>query len=191
MRITRVYTRTGDQGKTRLVGGQEVGKTDERIEAFGAVDELNSVLGIVRTLIQNNPKAPQILDGYFDQIQHDLFSVGGDLATRKTDRWEGMPLISEEDVTRLEGWCDELNEQLQPLKEFILPGGGLVGSHLHQARTVCRRAERRVVQVEASEQGATQESLPYLNRLSDFLFIASRWVNHMMDEAETLWQRDR
>ncbi len=193
MRITKVYTRTGDKGLTRLVGGQRVPKDDARIEAYGTTDELNSVLGIVRVELGRSPAAldaREWLDARLIEIQHDLFNVGSDLATRSEDRWEGMRLVAPTDVTRLEGEIDHMNEILPPLKEFILPGGGPVGAFLHQGRTVCRRAERRVITLSGLED-TNPDAVKYLNRLSDWLFVAGRWVGKAMDEPEFYWDRTR
>ena len=183
MRITKVYTRTGDKGTTKLVGGAEVGKDHPRIEAYGTVDELNAVLGMVRS-----QELPPRLDEELAHIQDDLFNVGTDLATPEASRWEGMHRVGDEEVERLEGWIDALNEDLEPLKEFILPGGGPAGSTLHLARTVCRRAERRVVDLHALTPEQTPGPLRYLNRLSDYFFVASRWVAKATDQPETLWR---
>ncbi len=193
MRITKVYTRTGDNGGTRLVMGREVQKDDERIEAYGTSDELNSVLGIVRAEIARSaaPKeACTQLDAWLHAIQNDLFNLGSDLATLTADRWEGMRLVDADDVTRLEVEIDAMNEILPPLEEFILPGGGPVSAFLHQARTVCRRAERRTVTLQ-TRQDINPQAVTYLNRLSDWLFVAARWVAKAMEEPEFLWDRTR
>lgn len=193
MRITRVYTRTGDKGTTRLVGGQKVEKDDARIEAYGDVDELNTIVGLVRVEIGRSA-APEEhrgrLDGRLHTIQNDLFNLGSDLATRAEDRWEGMRLVSSDDVLRLEQEIDDMNEVLPPLKEFILPGGGPVSAFLHQARTVCRRAERRTITL-ARRDPINDQAVIYLNRLSDWLFVAGRWVAAAMGEPEVLWDRTR
>lgn len=192
MRITRVYTRTGDKGSTRLVGGQEVPKDHVRIEAYGTVDELNSILGIVRVHNRTSgaePEAVARIDQMLHRIQNDLFNVGSDLATRPEDRWPGMYRVGGEDVTRLEEWIDALNEDVGPLREFILPGGGPVGAFLHQARTVCRRAERNVVGLLRAEPEAGEGPMRYLNRLSDYLFVLGRWAAKQLGEPEFLWER--
>ena len=191
MRITRVYTKTGDRGTTRLVGGQKVSKADPRIESYGDVDELNAILGIVRVEVARSlapPEGRALLDSRLHRVQNDLFNLGSDLATRKDDRWEGMRLVSEADVVRLEGEIDEMNEVMPPLVEFILPGGGPVSAFLHQARTVCRRAERRTVALSDKEE-LNPQSVIYLNRLSDWLFVAGRWASKEMGEIEVLWDR--
>jgi cob(I)alamin adenosyltransferase len=193
MRITRVYTRAGDGGSTRLVGGQQVAKDDVRIEAYGNVDELNAVLGIVRTFNRPadgiDPQRVERLDRMLAHLQNDLFNVGADLATRAPDRWPGMYRVGDADVKRLEDWCDELNAELAPLEEFVLPGGGQVGAFLHQARTVCRRAERHVVTLLRGEPDPEDGCLRYLNRLSDLLFVAGRWAAKVHSEPETYWQK--
>ncbi|MCC6783604.1 MAG: cob(I)yrinic acid a,c-diamide adenosyltransferase [Planctomycetes bacterium] len=190
MRITRVYTRTGDQGTTRLVGGQELRKDDVRIEAYGTVDELNAVLGLARTFNRGGPPpASEAIDAVLRVVQNDLFNVGADLATRPSDRWEGMPQVGARDVKQLEDWCDRFNAELGPLKDFVLPGGGPVGAFLHQARTVCRRAERRVVTLRAAEPETGDACVVYLNRLSDLLFVLSRWAAKAHGEPEYLWSK--
>jgi cob(I)alamin adenosyltransferase len=192
MRITRVYTRTGDKGTTRLVGGQQVSKDNPRIVAYGTTDELNAILGIVRVYNkQSHAEAAVIarIDGMLHRIQNDLFNVGSDLATRPENRWEGMYRVGTVDATRLEEWIDVLNEDVGPLKEFILPGGGFVGAFLHQARTVCRRAERELVSLMREEEDVGSGCMIYLNRLSDFLFVLGRWAAKQLNEPENLWDR--
>ncbi len=193
MRITKVYTKVGDKGSTRLVGGREVSKGEPRIEAYGTVDELNTIIGLARTFNQQS-SAPKTtidrIDGMLRRVQNDLFHLGAELATLPEDQWEGMTLLDEGDIEVLENWIDDLNDTLPPLKEFILPGGGPVGAFLHQARTVCRRAERRVVPVQA-DAAAHGYALAYLNRLSDFLFVLGRWAASELGEPEYLWDRDR
>lgn len=192
MRITRVYTRTGDKGETRLVGGQVVPKDHARINAYGTVDELNAILGVVRWHNRQTalPATPA-LDEMLHRVQNDLFNVGSDLATRAADRWEGMVLVGDPDVEQLERWIDQLNEEVGPLREFILPGGGPVSAFLHQARTVCRRAEREVVALMHVEDDVDPGVLRYLNRLSDFLFVLGRWAARQLGEPEVHWQRPR
>ena len=192
MRITKVYTKVGDKGATRLVGGREVSKGEPRIEAYGCVDELNAIIGLARTYnaaAKLNAEVENRIDQMLKTVQNDLFRVGADLATLPADRWEGMERPTEADISRLEGWIDELNDELPPLREFILPGGGFVGAHLHQARTVCRRSEREVVRLCNIESEVSNEVLPYLNRLSDFLFVLGRWAARAHGEAEFLWER--
>lgn len=190
MRITRVYTRAGDGGRTRLVGGAEVDKDDPRIDAYGTVDELNAIVGLARTFNQRSGGDAAVvarIEDELDLVQNDLFTVGTDLATRPGDRWAGMVRPTDEDCTRLETWIDAMNEDLPPLKEFILPGGGPIGAFLHQARTVCRRAERAVVHL-ARAEGDVEGSLRYLNRLSDYLFVLGRWAARAHQEPEHQWR---
>jgi cob(I)alamin adenosyltransferase len=192
MRITRVYTRTGDKGNTRLVGGQEVPKDHQRIATYGTVDELNAIIGIIRVFLRENPMTESnrsLLDTQLHRIQNDLFNVGSDLATLPDDRWPGMYRVGGDDVTQMEGWIDMLNEEVGPLTEFILPGGGKVGAFFHQARTVCRRAERECVALLRAEPEAGEGAMRYLNRLSDYLFVAGRWAAKQAGEPEPLWQR--
>lgn len=192
MRITRVYTRTGDKGSTRLVGGQELAKNAPRIEAYGTVDELNAVLGVARTFCERSPgpaEAVAEVSRILKAVQNDLFSVGADLATQPADRWEGMYRVGDADVARLEGWCDRLNGELPPLEEFVIPGGGPVGAFLHQARTVCRRSERRLVALMELEPEVGDGCLIYLNRLSDLLFVLSRWAAKALGEPEYQWEQ--
>ena len=193
MRITKVYTRTGDKGLTRLVGGQKVRKDEPRIESYGTVDELNTVVGLVRMELARSgadEQARSWLDARVAEIQNDLFNLGSDLATKAEDRWETMRLVEDRDVKRLEDEIDEMNGILPPLKDFILPGGGPVSGFLHQGRTVCRRAERRVIGL-AAEEDINEQAIKFLNRLSDWLFVASRWVAKAMNEPEFLWDRER
>jgi cob(I)alamin adenosyltransferase len=192
MRITKVYTRTGDQGTTRLVGGRSVSKNHVRVAAYGSVDELNAVLGIVRTFNRRSDADRAVvdrLDAMLHRAQNDLFDVGAELATPPADRWEGMHLAGDAEVTRIEEWIDALNEDLGPLVEFILPGGGPVGAFFHQARTVCRRAERDVVTLMDTEPETGTGPMRYLNRLSDFLFVAGRWAAKAHGEEEYLWEK--
>lgn len=194
MRITRVYTRTGDKGMTRLVGGQQVSKDHPRINAYGTLDELNAIVGIIRVFNTRSGAAPDAIariDQMLHVIQNDLFNVGSDLATRPEDRWEGMYRVGDSDVSRLEGWIDELNEDVGPLKEFILPGGGPVGAFFHQARTVCRRAERDLVHLLREEPETGEGAMRYVNRLSDYLFVAGRWAAKALGEPEFLWERPK
>ncbi len=189
MRITRVYTRAGDKGSTKLVGGIDVSKDDARIEAYGTVDELNSIIGLARTFCTRSDADTSRIEEMLARVQNDLFEVGADLATRPDDRWEGMHRVGDAEAEQLETWCDELNEDLGPLEEFILPGGGPVGAFLQQGRTVCRRAERRVVTLIRVEEADVAGCLRYLNRLSDFLFVLGRWAAKQCGEPEFLWQR--
>jgi cob(I)alamin adenosyltransferase len=191
MRITKVYTRTGDAGQTRLAGGQQVWKDSLRVEAYGAVDELNASLGMAQAATADLPPAhadTQRLSNQLLWMQHKLFDAGGILATAAGQTFAHMPTITGDDVTRLEHLMDECQAQLSPLKEFILPGGGKVSSLLHFARTVCRRAERVCVRL-AREEEIDPHIVQFINRLSDALFVLARWVAKTQNEPELLWQR--
>lgn len=191
MRITKVYTRTGDGGKTRLAGGQEVWKDSLRVEAFGTVDELNSVIGLVR-VFNSEVKAAESyrtkLDKELCWIQNKLFDVGGVLATTPGEKFPNMPQVTEQDVLHLEQLMDSCQKDLTPLQEFLLPGGGKVSGFLHLARTICRRAERLCVRL-AREETVDPSFLRFLNRLSDGLFVLARWAAKTQGEPEFLWER--
>ena len=192
MRITRVYTRTGDRGTTRLATGAEVAKDDARIEAFGTVDELNAILGLVRTendRSSTDPAVRQRVGALLARLQNDLFDLGADLATPAEARWPNMFRVGPAEITFLESTIDALNDDLPPLQEFILPGGGPVGALLHQARTVCRRAERRVVTLLRLQPDVGDACMIWLNRLSDLLFVLGRWAARAHGEPEYLWQK--
>ncbi len=190
VRLTKIYTKHGDGGTTRLVGGREVAKDSLRIEAYGTVDELNSIIGIVRVKLGESQASPEIrgrFEAWLKQLQNDLFNLGSDLATRIDDRWDGQPVIEESHVAALESLMDDLNADLPALDSFVLPGGGPIGAFLHQARTVCRRAERVMVALTHEEELGPQ-AIPYINRLSDALFVWSRWVTKELGEEELLWE---
>jgi cob(I)alamin adenosyltransferase len=194
IRINRVYTRGGDRGETSLVGGQRVAKDSVRIESYGTVDELNSVLALARVANRDASGASEEerrrLDAILERLQHELFHLGSDLATLPLDRHPKQPVIEERHVTDLETAIDELNGTLPELTSFVLPGGGPVGAFLHQARTVCRRAERCVAAL-ARQEASGEHDLVYLNRLSDLLFVLSRWAARIRREPETLWDPAR
>ncbi|MYA28943.1 MAG: cob(I)yrinic acid a,c-diamide adenosyltransferase [Nitrospira sp. SB0666_bin_27] len=192
MRISKVYTRSGDAGKTRLAGGQEVWKDSLRVEAYGTVDELNSVIGIARALNAERSKTVanrEKLEEYLRWIQNKLFDVGGILATAPGETFKNMPTVTADHVVRLERLIDACQEDLEPLKEFILPGGGKVSGFLHQARTICRRAERLCVSLSREEE-VSPELVRFLNRLSNALFVLARWVAKTQGEPEYLWERE-
>jgi len=191
VRISKVYTKTGDGGRTRLAGGQEVDKDAIRVEAYGTVDELNSIIGLARVFIrkeENTGKASDQLEEYLKWMQNKLFDIGGLLATAPGQEFKNMPQVTAQNVERLEGWIDTCQEDLTPLKEFLLPGGGQVSGFLHQARTVCRRAERVCVKL-SKEEAVDPVIIQFLNRLSDALFVLARWVAHTLGETEFLWER--
>jgi cob(I)alamin adenosyltransferase len=188
VRLNRIYTRTGDDGSTALVGGTRVGKDDARVGAYGTVDELNAWIGMVRAnLLGTVDATTRELDADLGRVQQALFDLGSGLATPLAARWEGQPVIRDGDAAWLEGRIDAMNAELQPLQSFVLPGGGPVASALHVARTVCRRAERETVALTRIAEVAPAD-VKYLNRLSDWLFVASRWIAHRTGHAETLWQ---
>lgn len=193
--LSKIYTRTGDTGTTRLVGGQEVAKDALRIEAYGTVDELNAVIGLCRMELLAPTDGTSIapaersrLDTWFLDLQQKLFDLGSDLATLLTDRWPGQPLITADDITAIERFIDAENAHLGILKSFVLPGGTRLNAQLHQARTVCRRAERRVVSL-AHVESVGDEVIPWLNRLSDCLFVLSRRVSQLAAVPEVLWRK--
>ncbi|MFZ4577053.1 MAG: cob(I)yrinic acid a,c-diamide adenosyltransferase [Myxococcota bacterium] len=189
--LNRIYTRTGDDGTTSLVGGERVSKDDPRICAYGTVDELNATLGMARdqnVRYGHDDPARARLETLLYGIQQKLFDLGSSLATRLESRFAGQPVVVADDVTALEEAIDELNAELPPLRSFVLPGGGPVASTLHLARTVCRRAEREALHLSRLEP-VSPDDLMYLNRLGDLLFVASRWIARRNGEPEPLWQR--
>jgi cob(I)alamin adenosyltransferase len=191
VRITRVYTRTGDGGKTRLVGGKQVPKDDLRIEAYGTVDELNSVLGLARAFVAEGAGERDVKERLVEilrRLQNELFDLGSELATPADGFHEGQYRVGRGEVKGLERIMDECQKELAPLDSFVLPGGGKVAAFLHQARTVCRRAEREVLRLSRREDIGPWP-LTYLNRLADLLFVLSRWVSHRLGEPEYLWER--
>lgn len=175
-RLSKIYTRTGDNGSTGLGDGTRVGKDHPRVEAYGDVDELNSVIGMLLTLDMDAD-----LRGHLTDIQHELFDLGGELCI------PGRSALVDAQVTRLENVLDALNADLQPLKEFILPGGAPAAALCHLARTVCRRAERRVIALQRTEAVSTV-AVRYLNRLSDLLFVMARAFNRRAQRPDVLWQ---
>ena len=189
VKITKVYTRTGDTGQTGLVGGKRLPKDHPRIEAYGSVDELNSVIGLVLSFLAKKEasKRREKLGLILEAIQQKLFDIGSELATLPGDEYEGQITLQAENVVWLEEIIDAMNEELQPLKSFILPGGTSLNAFLHQARTVCRRAERDILKLNQIDL-VNPEIIKYINRLSDFLFVAGRWVTETLGETETLWQ---
>ncbi len=191
VRITRVYTRTGDQGETALVGGRRVPKDSPRIEAYGTIDELNSIVGLARVFNEERLKdgeAHCFLDEIIRKIQDELLDLGSELATPPDFSYEGMYHVGEKEVKRIEELIDECQKDLGPLKSFVLPGGGRIGGYLHQCRTVCRRAEREIFRLSRAEE-IGEWPLKYVNRLSDLFFVLSRWVGKHTGEKEYLWQR--
>ncbi len=185
--INRVYTRTGDAGQTALAWGQRVAKDDLRVQAYGSVDELNAFIGVAReALLERSGELSELGDRLL-QVQHELFNLGSILATLPGDVQPKQPRITGQDVTALEADIDRFGAVLEPLSSFVLPGGCRQAAHLHVARTVCRRAERDCVTL-ALREPVDDDSLAYLNRLSDALFVWSRWVNVTLGAAECLWK---
>jgi cob(I)alamin adenosyltransferase len=191
IRITRVYTRTGDRGETALVGGKRVPKDSLRIEAYGTIDELNSIVGLARAFNEEklaDGEAHRFLDTLLRQIQDELFDLGSELATPPDFFQDGMYRVSESEVKKVEQLIDECQEELEPLKSFVLPGGGRIGAYLHQCRTVCRRAEREILRLSRAEE-LSEWPIKYVNRLSDLFFVLSRWISKKTGKDEYLWQR--
>ena len=175
-RLSKIYTRTGDDGTTGLGDGTRVQKDSLRVDAMGDVDELNSVIGLLLT-----EGVPDILVDLLTQVQHDLFNLGGEICI------PNYIILSQANVDNLEEAIDTLNDDLMPLKEFILPGGTKAAAFCHLARTVCRRAERKLITLDRSEK-VTDISLKYLNRLSDLLFVLCRIINKEAGVSDVLWQ---
>jgi cob(I)alamin adenosyltransferase len=178
----KIYTRTGDGGDTGLFDGTRVTKSDPRVAAYGDVDELNAWLGLVRTEVTDSE-----LTAMLEQIQRDLFALGARLAdpSRKIAARVAKAAVTTEDISRLEGWIDQLESELPPLRRFILAGGSRGGALLHVARTICRRAERAMVSL--GQDAFEPELLVYVNRLSDLLFVMARAANRRAGTAETEW----
>lgn len=182
--LNRIYTRAGDGGETRLASGQPISKTDPRVEAYGAVDELNAVIGLARLHAGRDAD----LDAMLGRIQNELFDLGADLATPfdPAPKWEALRVIDSQ-IERLEGEIDAMIEAQKPLDSFILPGGSPLAAHLHLARTVCRRAERMAIAARTAGRDISPVAVRYLNRLSDHLFAAGRRAN--ADGADdVLWR---
>lgn len=180
-RLSKIYTRTGDDGTTGLGDGSRVAKDDLRVEAFGTADELNACVGLLRADLPAGHEAQKLLG----EIQHDLFDLGGELCI------PGYVLLKAGQIVMLENAIDRLNENLPPLKEFILPGGSRAASLAHVARTVCRRTERRVHTLAQAEGNIGELPLQYLNRLSDYLFVLARVLAREEGGTEVLWSRQR
>jgi cob(I)alamin adenosyltransferase len=178
-RLSKIYTRTGDDGTTGLGDGSRIPKDDARVEAMGAVDELNSTLGLIRA-----EDIPGDIAAVLSEIQHNLFDLGGELSI------PGYELVRADAVDSLEKELDRLNAELDPLKEFILPGGTRAAAWCHLARSICRRAERRVVTLAARTE-LTGRPRQYLNRLSDYLFVLSRYLNKSAGRTDVLWNHER
>lgn len=178
-RLSKIYTRTGDDGTTGLGDGSRTAKDSLRVEAFGTVDELNSSIGLVRSYCQH-----QEVDSCLEKVQHQLFNLGGELCM------PGTAFFDAAQIELLEQALDAFNDQLPPLKEFILPGGDPASAHAHLARTICRRAERRVLSL-AHAETVRDATLSYLNRLSDLLFVVARILSRHAEQLEVQWDHER
>ncbi|CUS77941.1 cob(I)alamin adenosyltransferase [Candidatus Kryptonium thompsonii] len=177
----KIYTRTGDDGTTSIFAGGRVKKNDARVEAYGTIDEFNSILGIARAVSKN-----EFISGIIRDIQNLLFVLGSDLATPIDVKNERVKRISKDDIEMIEKLIDEIDKELSPLKNFILPGGTLLASLLHHARTVCRRAERRLVSLSEKER-INEHVIPFVNRLSDLLFVLARYANKIENVDDIKW----
>jgi cob(I)alamin adenosyltransferase len=185
--MANIYTRTGDTGETGLFGAGRVRKDDQRIEALGSVDELNAALGVVRMEAVRSGTSPTGFDEILAQLQHRLFDLGAELATPHPEQ-RGFSLVSDSHVAALEAAIDLFDQQLEPLREFILPGGMPAAAQLHLARCVCRRAERRLVAL-IDREPVRGELLRYLNRLSDLLFVLARAINRANGSPDVTWEQ--
>ena len=188
--LNRIYTKRGDTGETSLAGGQRVAKDSLRIESYGTIDELNAFIGAAclsaDELIPRNPRF-SLLSVILRRVQHELFNLGSILATKAEDVHPKQARITETEVRRLETEIDAMNDELVPLRSFVLPGGSRLNVDLHICRTICRRAERILVAL-AREEEIPPEAVRYINRLSDALFVFSRWANHILPAPEILWE---
>lgn len=183
----KIYTRTGDKGTTRLVDGSCVEKFNPRVEAYGTVDELNSSLGVVRASIKSLPEIKN-LDTVLEKVQNELFNIGSLLATEKDEVFKLLPPITEEQIHFIEKQIDEMSIELPELHNFILPAGHAIAAALHVSRTCCRRSERRSAEIAVKDERYVP-ALQYLNRLSDYLFVAARWVNFKTGINDVLWKK--
>ena len=186
--LNRIYTKGGDRAETGLAGGQRVPKDDLRIQAYGTVDELNAFLGLAGVSCGESADARLAkLSAILRRVQHELFNLGSILATKPEDVHPRQARVTDAEVEQLEREIDAMNAELKPLSSFVLPGGTRLNAELHAARTVCRRAERAVVSL-ARREDVPPEAVRYLNRLSDALFVWSRWSSHVQGVAERLWE---
>lgn len=191
--LTRIYTRSGDAGTTSLTTGERVSKAHPRLEAYGTLDELNSYVGRLSVLCDQpgNPPALRAATAQLQHIQSCLFDAGTLLATPADQSWPGMPVLDESASTLLENWIDQLNTDIAPLQSFVLPGGNLANAEAHVCRTVCRRVERLLVHLQESGIDVAAPIRSYINRLSDYFFVFSRWVSHVCNVPEVLWEPNR
>lgn len=191
--LNRIYTRGGDKGETALAGGQRVPKDSARIEAYGTVDELNAFIGLACVTCGDETARALRLGRLVDilrRVQHELFNLGSQLSTLPQDLHPKQARITFAEIEQLEREIDEMNAELPALRSFVLPGGTRLNAELHAARTICRRAERLTVALARSEE-TPAEAVKYLNRLSDALFVWSRWASHVMGVPEVLWEPNR
>lgn len=180
----KIYTKTGDKGTTSLIGGTKVSKAHLRIEAYGTVDELNSYIGLCKDLLSDNNS-----NAVLQEVQDRLFTIGAALACDPEKETKlNIPDLKEEDITLLEQEIDKMNEQLPPMKSFVLPGGHPTVSHTHISRCICRRAERCCVRLEAEQNEVEPIIIKYLNRLSDYLFVLARYTAHQLKVEEIPWK---
>ena len=191
VRLSKIYTKTGDDGTTGLVGGTRVAKSSLRLEAYGSIDELNSFVGVVRTCAaaSDDGEIAEEAGTTLRRIQNDLFDIGSLLATAPGSKWDGMREMKPEHITYLEEAMDRYQEILESLPSFVLPGGGMLNAHSHVARTVCRRCERLLWRLK-EEEPVDEVIVKYVNRLSDYLFVLSRWVAVKAGEDEYLWDTE-
>jgi len=190
IRITRVYTRAGDRGLTSLVGGKRVPKDSPRIDSYGTIDELNAAVGLARAFNAEQPPSParDRVEHILRRVQNELFDLGAELASPPGTVRSGRPRIGAKEVRAIERLIDQCLRDLEPLRSFVLPGGGKVSAFLHQCRTVCRRAERDIVRLSHMEE-VGEWPLRYVNRLGDLFFVLARWVGKQYGETELLWKR--
>ena len=182
--LNRIYTKTGDQGQTHLAGGQRVSKDSPRLECYGTVYELNAFVGMAA--VSANESVPALVP-ILRRVQHELFNLGSILATKPEDVHPKQARVTEAEVRQLEIEIDSMNQELAPLRSFVLPGGTRLNTELHACRTICRRAERLAVSL-SREEPIPPQTIQYLNRLSDAFFVWSRWVNHVLAVPEILWE---
>jgi cob(I)alamin adenosyltransferase len=188
--LNRIYTKRGDTGETSLAGGQRVPKDSARIEAYGTVDELNAFTGLAvvscEEMIRRDPRIGLLL-AILHRVQHELFNLGSILATLPADVHPRQARITPAEISQLEREIDQMNEALPSLRSFVLPGGTRINAELHVTRTICRRAERQLIALARTED-VPAEAIRYLNRLSDAMFVWSRWANHVTGAPEILWE---
>ncbi len=187
--LNRIYTRRGDAGETSLVGGQRIAKDTLRIECYGTVDELNAFIGLACVSAESDARLASVA-AILGRVQHELFNLGSILATLPEDVHPRQARVTDAEIHNLETQIDSMNEFLPPLRSFVLPGGSRINAELHVCRTICRRAERLAVSLARAEE-VPSEVIRYLNRLSDALFVGSRWVNRALGVPEVLWDPNR